>query len=184
VLAWAILLLAVAIARLGELAWAKRLAHRALARGEAVRPERVYPVMVVLHTLPFWLAPLEVWWFGRPFVPALFAACAVALGVLFALRVWTLRSLGASWNVRLVVPERVVVRGPYRWVRHPNYAIVVAELLCLPLAHGAWLSALVVGIANALVLAIRIPAEERMLRAVPGYAAAMLGKARFIPGVL
>lgn len=181
---WPGLLAVGATARIAELLWARRLA--ACARGRGVRPaaEPIFGAMVVLHTLPFWLAPLEVWGLGRPFVPAVFVACVAALAGLFALRLWTLWSLGSSWNVRLVAPERVVVRGPYRWVRHPNYAIVVAELALLPLAHLAWASAALIAALNAVVLGVRIPAEERLLGRVPGYAEAMRGKARFIPGVL
>lgn len=174
----------VAAARLAELVWAARLAAGARERGAPPRAERVFAAMVAVHTLPFWLAPLEVLWLRRPFVPVVFLACAAGLAVLGALRVWTLRTLGRRWNVRLVPPDVTVTSGPYRWVRHPNYAIVIGELALLPLAHLAWASAIVIAIANAVVLAARIPAEERLLAAVPGYREAMCGKARFIPGVL
>src|SRR5690606_38916480 len=102
-------------ARLAELAWARRLTAHARARGAAPQREPLFAAMVALHTLPFWLAPLEVWALGRPFVPALFAAGAGALVGLAALRLWTLRTLGAAWNVRILAPPAVVSAGPYRW---------------------------------------------------------------------
>lgn len=168
-------------ARLAELVWARRLTTRARARGAVPRREPLFAAMVLLHTLPFWLAPLEVWALGRPFIPVLFAAGAGALVGLAALRLWTLHTLGAAWNVRIVTPPAVVTTGPYRWVRHPNYAIVIAELAVLPLLHTAWLTALVLSLANAVILARRIPAEERVLFALPGYREAMAGKPRFLP---
>lgn len=175
------LLALVAAARIAELVYARRLTAHAAARGATPEREPVFAAMVVLHTLPFWMAPLEVVWLGRPFVPALFVACVAGLAALAAVRVWTLRTLGTMWNVRIVRPAHVVSDGPYRFVRHPNYAVVIGELLLLPLAHGAWITALVVSGLNALVLARRIPAEERLLESVPGYRAAMAGKPRFLP---
>lgn len=176
-----VLLALVAAARVAELVWARRLTARAAARGAAPAREPVFVAMVLLHTLPFWMAPLEVVWLHRPFVPALFVACTAGLAALAVVRVWTLRTLGAMWNVRIVRPAHVVAAGPYRLVRHPNYAVVIGELALLPLAHGAWVTCLVVSALNALVLARRIPAEERVLDAVPGYRAVMGGKPRFLP---
>lgn len=170
-------------ARVAELLVAKRLTAQARQRGEAPKREPIFVVMVVLHTLPFVLAPLEVILFERPFIPALFVACTGALVLLAIGRVWTLRTLGSRWNVRIVQPDAIVVAGPYRFIRHPNYAIVIAELFVLPLVHTAWLTCIVLSVLNAFVLWRRIPAEERVLFDVAGYREAMGPKARFIPGV-
>jgi methyltransferase len=118
----------------------------------------------------------------RPRAPLLWVGLLTAAA---ALRRWSIRSLGASWNVRAVVPAdlRPVVTGPYRWIRHPNYLAVVVEFLALPMAGGAWLSALGLSALNAAVLFDRIRAEERLLAAVPGYEEAFRGRARFIPGI-
>jgi methyltransferase len=80
-------------------------------------------------------------------------------------RVWVLTSLGRYWTTRVItVPGRPLVkRGPFRLVRHPNYMIVEAELIVVPLIVGAWELAIVFGIANALVLAWRIRVEETAL---------------------
>jgi methyltransferase len=182
-LVFAAVLALMGVARVAELVIARRYAARAAQRGEAPKPEPIFRVMVLLHTVPFWAAPLEVLVLGRELVPAVAVACAVTLVVAGALRVWTLRTLGSSWNVRIVRPAAVVTTGPYRFIRHPNYLVVVLELVALPLFHSAWLTCAVVTALNAFVLARRIPAEERVLSSVPGYDAAMTGKRRFVPGL-
>ncbi len=178
-----LLLVIMGAARIGELLVAKRLTAKAAVRGEAPQREPVFIVMVILHVLPFVLCPLEVVLFDRPFRPTLFIVSTVALVVLGLARVWTLRTLGEMWNVRIVAPSAVVVSGPYRFIRHPNYAIVIAELVFLPLAHGCWFTLVIVSTLNALVLWSRIGAEEKVLFSRPGYAEAMGDKKRFIPGV-
>jgi methyltransferase len=116
------------------------------------------------------------------------AAVCLGLGLLgaaTALRWWSIRSLGASWNVRAVVPDdlRPVTRGPYRFIRHPNYLAVALEFVALPLAGGAVWSAIGLSLLDAAVLADRIRDEERLLAAVPGYEASFAGRARLVPGV-
>jgi methyltransferase len=177
------LLVAMGAARIAELVVARRLTRQAASRGAAPQREPIFAVMVLLHVLPFVLAPVEVIVFERSFPPTLFAVSAAALLALGGLRVWTLSTLGARWNVRIVQPDAVVVAGPYRFIRHPNYAIVIAELFFLPLAHGCWLTLVVVGALNAVVLFFRIRAEERVLFALPGYAEQMGPKKRFVPGL-
>lgn len=170
-------------ARVAELLVARRLTRQARQRGEAPQREPIFVVMVVLHALPFVLAPVEVVVWERPFVAPLFFGCVAVLALLALARLWTLRTLGSRWNVRIVQPDAVVVDGPYRFIRHPNYAIVIAELLVLPLVHAAWLTCVVLTVLNAFVLSRRIPAEEKVLFAVPGYEQAMGAKKRFVPGV-
>ena len=177
------LLAVMAMARIAELVVAKRLTQKASARGAAPQREPIFVVMVFLHVLPFVLGPLEVVVFQRPFSPALFAVSTMALVMLGVARIWTLRTLGEMWNVRIVQPSTVVVAGPYRFIRHPNYAIVIAELVFLPLAHGCFITLAVLTLLNAFVLFVRIRAEERVLFSLPGYAERMGGKKRFIPGV-
>jgi methyltransferase len=101
------------------------------------------------------------------------------------LRYWAIASLGRRWTTRVVVlPELpVVVGGPYRWVRHPNYLAVVIEVAALPLVHTAWITALAASAANALVLRRRIAAEEAALRSVADYDGAMAGRRALLPRV-
>ena len=181
--AFLILLALMGAARIAELLVARRLTQGAAARGARPQREPVFVVMVMLHALPFVLAPLEVIVRQPPFRAGLFVGCALALLLLAGLRVWTLRTLGAMWNVRIVEPAAVVVAGPYRFVRHPNYAIVIAELFVLPLAHSCFITLAILSSLNALVLFSRIRAEERVLFGLPGYAEKMGPKKRFIPGL-
>ncbi|MDR7867991.1 MAG: isoprenylcysteine carboxylmethyltransferase family protein [Sporomusaceae bacterium] len=159
------LVAAVAVQRLAELALAARNRRWLLGRGARESGAGHYPLFVVLHAgwLAGWLAeglargggPGEAWplWLG------LFLAAQ-------GLRYWCIVSLGRRWSTRILVLPGVppVRRGPYRYLRHPNYLAVAAELLCGPLIFGAWFTALAAGIANAwLLLAVRIPAEEEAL---------------------
>ncbi len=99
-----------------------------------------------------------------------------------ALRYWAIATLGWRWNTRIVVVPGTapVTAGPYRWVRHPNYVAVIAEMIALPLVHGAWLTALVFSVGNALLLRVRIRAEEQALG--EPWQHAFAGRPRFVPG--
>jgi methyltransferase len=120
----------------------------------------------------------------RPRVPRTIAAVGW-LGALAAVgvRLSVLVALQDQWNVRAFVPAalRVVDHGPYRYVRHPNYAAVALEFACLPLIGGAYVSGAALTLANAFVLSRRILDEERLLERVPGYRERMGGKPRFLP---
>lgn len=175
------LLVVVAAARIAELWVASRYTRAAKLRGESPKREPAFILMVALHTVPFWMAPLEVIVAKRPFYPALAGVMSIVLGFALVLRVWTLRTLGKRWNVRIVKPDRVVTDGPYAYIRHPNYLVVITELFAIPLFHSAWVTCVLLTVVNAVVLWLRIPAEERILFSVPGYAEAMGGKPRFLP---
>ena len=160
--------------------------RRMRARPEAVVSEaRLFPVMVLLHVAVVVLPIVEVVWLERPFSPIVMSLAAAVLACATALRVWTLRSIGRAWNVRVVAPEEgtICTQGPYRWIRHPNYLVVILELAALPLLHGAWISALVLGALNALVLIQRIRTEEAMLQTIPAWRQAMTTRKRLVPGL-
>ncbi len=168
--AWfAVLVGAVAVERLVELVISRRHLAAALARGGVESGRGHFPAMVALHTALLLGAVAEVLLLDRPFVPALgWPALAVALACQ-AGRYWCIATLGEQWNTRVVVVPGLtaVARGPYRWLRHPNYVVVVVEGIALPLVHGAWVTAAVFTAANAvLLLRYRIPAEERALAAL------------------
>lgn len=152
----------VALQRLGELAVSRRNEERLRSRGAVEAGAGHYPVMVALHTGFLAACAAEVWLLDRPFVPALAAAALAVLLAASALRVWTLATLGGRWTTRvLVLPEEEpVTGGPYRFLRHPNYLAVALEVAALPLVHAAWLTALVFSAADALLLRVRIRAEE------------------------
>ncbi len=156
----AIILALVTLQRLGELVIARRNTARLLARGAYEVAPGHYPLLVAVHAL--WL--LTLWWLapGKPVMGPL-----IALFVLLQLaRLWVLATLGARWTTRIIVlPEAPLVRsGPYRFLSHPNYAVVVAEIAVLPLAFGLWEVALAFSLLNAAVLLIRIRAEGRALQ--------------------
>jgi methyltransferase len=167
-----------------ELYVSRRNARTALLAGGIESGRGAYAVMVVVHALFPLSCAAEVVVLGRLFPGAFgYGALALALGAQ-ALRWWAVATLGEHWNTRvIVVPGTApVTGGPYRFLRHPNYLAVIVEMLAVPLVHGAWITALVFSALNAILLAIRISAEERALG--QPYAAAFQGCSRFFPGVL
>jgi len=150
----------VVLQRFFELAHARRNERRLRAAGALEHGSGHYPLIVLLHVA--WLVSIGL------FVPAdtqpswpLFGLFAV----LQLARLWVLVSMGRYWTTRvLTLPGAPLVRrGPYRWVRHPNYLIVVGEIAVLPLIFGAWQIALVFSVANAILLAWRIRIEDAAL---------------------
>jgi methyltransferase len=173
----------VALQRLAELRLARRNLERALAHGGQEAESGHYRWMVLLHALWLLACPLEVWLLDRPFRPGLAAAMLVLFGAAMALRYWVIATLGERWTTRIVVVPGAapVTGGPYRHLRHPNYLAVILELLALPLIHGAWLTALLAGISNALVLRVRIAAEEKALAGASDYGAVFADRPRLLP---
>lgn len=176
-----LLLLATGLMRLGEVGVSAR---RIRERPDALVGERwLFPLMALVHASLVALPLVEVFALGRE---PLGGVSGAALGVFVlatGLRVWTLRTLGRSWNVRVVRPPAIVTAGPYRWIRHPNYLVVVLEIAALPLIGGAWASAIALSALNAFVLFHRIRTEEAVLAEDPAWSAAMAGKARLVPRV-
>ena len=159
-----------ALQRTGELVLSRRNLARLRDRGGRESGARHFPLFVLLHAGYPVLLALEVRAGASP-GPEWPLWLAVWLGAQ-ALRIAAMRALGERWNVRIVVLPGAppVVRGVYRWLRHPNYVAVVAEFIAAPMGFGAWRTALVCSLANAAILAVRIPAEERALREAAGEA--------------
>jgi methyltransferase len=149
----------VTLQRLCELAVAHRNAARLLAAGGIEHGAGHYPAMIALHAA--WLGGLWLLAPGRP-VNLWWLAVYVALQ---AARAWVLLSLGRRWTTRVIVlPGAPLVRsGPYRFLRHPNYAVVVAEVAVLPLVFGLRWCALLFSLLNALVLLVRVRVEGAAL---------------------
>ncbi|HET9035576.1 MAG TPA: isoprenylcysteine carboxylmethyltransferase family protein [Myxococcaceae bacterium] len=176
------LLLAVALERGVELVLSARNARLARARGGVETGQGHYPVMAVFHGVFLLACALEVVLLHRPFPGAVgWVALAVVLAAQ-GLRYWAIATLGWRWNTRIVVVPGAapVTGGPYRFVRHPNYVAVIAEMVALPLVHGAWLTALVFSLGNVWLLRVRIRAEEHALGAP--WEQAFAGRPRFVPG--
>lgn len=158
----AVLVLAfVTLQRLGELLISRRNTSRLLERGAFEAAPGHYPLIVMLHTL--WLAGLWYVVLARGLRPDLLLL--VVFAILQVGRAWVLATLGPRWTTRiLVVPgERLVARGPYRYLSHPNYWVVAGEILVLPLAFGLAWYAIAFSILNGIVLWVRIRAENRAL---------------------
>jgi methyltransferase len=181
VIAYLALLALFGAERVGELLLSRRNARIALARGGREAGAAHFPAMAALHGLFLPACALEVLLLRRPFPGALGWTALGASLAAQGLRWWAIASLGWRWNVRvIVVPgEPPVRRGPYRFVRHPNYIAVALEMVCVPLVHGAWMCALLFSALNAAVLRVRIRDEERALGGE--WERAFQGVPRFIP---
>ncbi len=150
----------VALQRIGELIYAERNTRRLRKRGAFEVAAWQHPLFVALHAS--WLLSLIV------FIPAAQVPNWWLLCAFFALqfaRLWVLASLGPYWTTRIMtLPGAPLVRrGPYRFMKHPNYAIVALEIALLPLAFGAWVIAVIFTIANAGLTTIRIGSEDDAL---------------------
>jgi methyltransferase len=155
----ALVLALVTLQRRGELWLAQRNTRKLLARGAYEIGAGHYPLIVAVHAawlgslwLLAWDAPVDLSWLG-------------VYVVLQALRGWVLATLGSRWTTRIIVlPDAALVRtGPYRFLSHPNYVVVAAEIAVLPLVFGlVWHAVLFTGL-NAAALAIRIRTESTAL---------------------
>lgn len=169
--------------RLTELTIAKSNEKWMKERGAFEVGGEHYKWIVAVHLLFFISLLVEVkgfgarpaFWWPLPF--AFFAAAQV-------LRFWALRSLGRYWNTRIIVlPEaKVVEKGPYRFLRHPNYVIVAIEILAIPLIFQAYVTAILFTVLNAVVLlCVRIPEEEKALKEATNYDESTGNRPRFFP---
>jgi methyltransferase len=150
----------VTLQRLGELWLSSRNTRRLLTQGAHEVGASHYPFIVAVHAL--WL--LTLWWMAPeqpsdPFWLAIFVLIELA-------RIWVLASIGRRWTTRIIVlpGAPLVRRGPFRFVDHPNYLVVIAEIAVLPLVFGLWQVAVIFSLLNAAVLTVRIREENRALR--------------------
>ncbi|MGK2964510.1 MAG: isoprenylcysteine carboxylmethyltransferase family protein [Tepidiformaceae bacterium] len=168
---------AMGAARLAELALSKRNMRRSGAAPPASRdPE--YVLIVAVHTTT--IAGTFVFGRGSPRW-----GWVALLAAVQPLRAWVIATLGDRWNTHGIVPAslKVETRGPYRYIRHPNYAVICVELLALPFAFRAGWLGVFASVANAALLRSRISREEAALMQIPEYRAHFEERARFIPGV-
>jgi methyltransferase len=151
----------VTLQRAAELLVARNNTRKLLARGAVEVARRHYPLVVAVHAA--WL--ISLWTLARDQPVSLLALLCYL--VLQGVRFWIMRTLGARWTTRIIVlpEEPLVSAGPYRFMSHPNYAVVAGEIAVLPLALGLPLLAAIFTILNAAVLAIRVRAENRALAA-------------------
>lgn len=150
----------VTLQRLGELVLARRNTARLLARGAREEGAKHYPLIVLLHAA--WLAGL---WYLAWRQPVNLAWLGVFVLLQLA-RIWVIATLGERWTTRIIVlpGAPLVATGPFRFVSHPNYCVVAAEILVLPLVFGFGTYGLVFSVLNALVLWLRIRSESAALK--------------------
>ncbi len=161
-LGWGAALLGyVTVQRLAELWWARQNEARLVAAGGVEFGRSHLALMIGIHVI--WLLGLWALAYDHPVAPAYL----VVFIVLQVARFWVLLTLGRRWTIRvIVVPgERLVTRGPYRFLRHPNYIVVIGEVAAVPLALGLPIYALAFSFLNAVVLAMRIREENATLAA-------------------
>jgi methyltransferase len=154
-----VILVLVTVQRLGELALSRYNTSKLLARGAIEVGAGHYPLIVSVHAA--WLIALWIWGRGESVNLVVLALFIVLQG----LRVWIIATLGVRWTTRIIVlpGEPLVASGPYRYLSHPNYIVVAAEIATLPLALHLPVLALIFTGLNAAVLAIRLRAETRAL---------------------
>ena len=156
----AIVVFLVALERLAEVAWAAHNTKALLAKGGYEAGRAHYPLFIVLHA--GWLA--AILWTASAGGVVNWVALAIFVAMQ-PLRLGVLMPLGERWSTRiLIVPGAPLVRaGPYKYVRHPNYMVVIVEIAALPIAFGEWGVAFVFTVLNAMLLAWRIKVEEEAL---------------------
>ena len=154
-----IILALVTLQRIGELLISNRNTKRLIDRGAREVARSHYPFIVAVHA--GWL--IALWLLGPG--PPIHIAPLILYLLLQVFRVWTITTLGERWTTRIIVlPDAPLVRhGPYRWVDHPNYLIVICEIAVLPLVFGLPELALFFSILNGIILWVRIRAENEGL---------------------
>ena len=146
------------VQRLSELAIARRNTAKLIAKGAYEVGASHYPVMVVMHSA--WIACLVLLGYDETIAFGWLAVFAV----LQALRLWILTSLGDRWTTRIIILEEpLVVRGPFKYVAHPNYMLVVAEIIVAPMVLRLVWVAVVFTVLNAAMLWVRIGVEHKAL---------------------
>jgi methyltransferase len=162
----AVLVIAVFGAMVVEARRASRNERVQRSGGGIEPPDDVYTVMRVVYPGVFLAMSVEGFWRGSPPLANWLAGVAL-LAAAKGLKWWAIVSLGPSWTFRVIVVPgaALVVGGPYRWLRHPNYVAVLGELVGVAIANGA-------RIAGPLALALfgwllwrRVAVENRALTA-------------------
>jgi methyltransferase len=172
--------------RLLELSYSKKNHSKRLEKKDTLyKSESYFFLFVVLHTSFLFSVPLEIFLLNREFYPYLGIIAFVVYIVCISMRISILYVLKENWNVKVIYHKTdkssIITTGLYSYIRHPNYLVVILEILCISLFHSAFYSCLVFSLLNALILSVRIPFEEKHLFENPHYKSHFEDKYRFIP---
>lgn len=175
-MAFAIFISLIIFQRVSELFIAKKNERWMKQQGAIEFGQSHYPFIVIVHSLFIVCYILEVVLFNKELSSSWPILVFVFL-LTQAGRLWALRSLGPFWNTKIIVlpNANIVKRGPYRFLKHPNYVIVTAEFLLIPLIFQAYVTVVAFSLLNAIILMIRIPAEEKALKQLTKYEDAFAG---------
>ncbi|MDV2580787.1 isoprenylcysteine carboxyl methyltransferase family protein [Alkalibacillus haloalkaliphilus] len=152
--------------RLLELAIAKSNARYQIDRGAVVVSDRYYPLIVTVHVL-FIISLITESYMSHQFNQSLSVSLLIIFIFLQVLRFWVILSLGRYWNTKVIINPsggRLVKKGLYKYVKHPNYWVVFLELITIPLLFGAYITAVVFPVAHMLLMTKRIPLENEALK--------------------
>ncbi|GAF65568.1 hypothetical protein BTS2_2466 [Bacillus sp. TS-2] len=177
-----ILLLMVALQRLVELMIAERNKQWIIKNGGYEVGRSHYRYLVLMHSSFLLFLVLEVIIFQKELAPWWYVPFSLFM-IAQAGRVWAIHSLGEFWNTRIMIlpGAKVITKGPYQFIRHPNYVVVMLEILALPLIFQAYWTAALFTILNGLILSKRIKMEEMALRNHTNYEEVFSERKRFIP---
>jgi methyltransferase len=173
------------IQRLLELGISTRNEKWMKKRGAKEFGMKHYRLIVLMHSLFFVVFLFEKVTFSRE-VFSFWPLLAVVFVCAQLIRVWAISSLGRYWNTKIIVLPNVEVvrRGPYKFIKHPNYLVVSIEFMVVPMMFGAYITASLFTLLNVLMLSIRIPAEEKALQELTEYEGSFESCNRFLPKLL
>ncbi|KYG31562.1 isoprenylcysteine carboxyl methyltransferase family protein [Priestia endophytica] len=168
------------VQRLAELFVAKRNERWMKEKGAIEHGQEHYPLMVVIHLLFFVSLGGEAF-LWREFQGEVIGLLFILFVVVQVIRVWALVSLGRFWNTKILILKdaNVVLKGPYKYIKHPNYFVVTCEFLLVPLILHAYATLVAFSLLNLCILSVRISAEEEALEKWTDYESAMENKGRF-----
>jgi len=149
--------------RIGELLLSRRNEKWLLQNNAIEYGKKHYPVIVTLHVL--FITSLIVEYFMQPTASYIFFFL-VFYFLLIALKIWIVLSLGKFWNTKIYHIQNIplIKKGPYKIFKHPNYVIVIAEIIVIPLVYHLYYTAIAFSLLNAVVLFVRIKEENKALK--------------------
>lgn len=141
-----------------------------------------YPYIVMLHSSFFISLLIEVAYYKKG-LASYWVVLFICFMLVQALRIWTIMTLGKYWNTKIIIlPHSLPISvGPYKFIRHPNYLVVILELLLVPLIFNAYITAIIFTILNLIILTVRISVEERSLIEYTKYGEVFQNRAKFTP---